>query len=161
MRDHGVEIRELRPGESSILDEFLYLAIFVPEGEAPPEREIIERPELRVYVRDFGKVPGDRCLVAEAEGVVVGAAWARIMDDYGHVDDDTPSLAIALRPECRGRGIGTALLAALLDALRRDGWARASLSVQRANPARRLYLRLGFEVLEERGEEDIMACNLT
>ena len=125
-------IRPLRAAEYPLLREFLYLAIFVPEGEAPPPREILEKPELRVYLEDFGRGAADRCLAAEAEGRVVGAVWARIMDDYGHLDDDTPSLAIALRPEYRGRGIGTALMRAMLEELRARGFARASLSTYSA-----------------------------
>ena len=32
----------------------------------------------------------DYCLVAEVDSALVGAVWARIIDDYGHIDDDTP-----------------------------------------------------------------------
>lgn len=149
-------IRPLRREELPLLEEFLYLCIFVPEGEAPPPRSILQKPELRVYVEGFGEGPADRCFAAEAEGEIVGAAWARIMDDYGHVDDDTPSLAVSLRPEWRGRGVGTALLTRLLEALRASGYARASLSVQKANAAVRLYRRLSFQVVEDKGEEYIM-----
>ena len=154
-------IRAMRPEEYPLLEEFLYQAIFVPEGEVPPERSIVKKPELRVYVDGFGTGPADRCMVAEASGAVVGAAWSRIMDDYGHLDDETPSLAIALLPEWRGRGIGGALLRALLEALARSGFRRASLSVQKANRAARLYGRLGFEVVEDKGEEYLMAKGLT
>lgn len=149
-------IREIRQDELSLLEDFLYLSIFVPEGEAPPPRGILQKPELRVYVDGFGEGAADLCLVAEAGGRVVGAAWARIMDDYGHVDDDTPSLAVSVLPGWRGRGVGTALLARLLDALRAAGYPRTSLSAQKANAAVRLYRRLGFEVAEDRGEEYIM-----
>ena len=83
-------IRELRADETYILKDFLYEAIFIPEGEVPPDRSIVERPELRVYYEDFGKYPSDLCIVAEDNGKITGAVWTRIMDDYGHVDDDTP-----------------------------------------------------------------------
>ena len=149
-------VRELRGDERDRLESFLYLAIFVPEGEAPPPREILNKPELQVYVRDFGSGPADCCLVAEAGGTGIGAAWARIMDDYGHVDDDTPSLAISLLPEWRGRGVGGVLLKRLLEALEADGYSRVSLSVQKANRAARLYARLGFETVEDRDGEFIM-----
>ena len=149
-------IRELGSEELPLLEDFLYLSIFVPEGETPPPRDILMKPELRVYLDGFGEGVADLCLVAEAEGRVVGAAWSRIMDDYGHVDDDTPSLAISLLPGCRGLGIGTALLTRLLERLARDGWKRASLSVQNANAAQRLYRRLGFEPVIDRDGEYIM-----
>lgn len=149
-------IREMQLSEYPLLREFLYQAIFVPEGEAPPERSILEKPELQVYVEAFGSRDGDACMVAEADGKIVGAAWARIMNDYGHVDDDTPSLAISLLPEYRGQGVGTRLLQALLDRLEKDGYARASLSVQTANRAKKLYERLGFETIREHDGEAIM-----
>ena len=154
------DVREMRPSEAALLEDFLYEAIFVPEGEAKPDRSIVNDPALQVYVRGFGGGRGDRCFVAEVDGRVVGAAWSRVMDDYGHIDDDTPSLAIALYPEYRGQGLGGAMLAKLLDALREDGWARVSLSVQKANRALRLYKRLGFVTVEDRGEELIMVRRL-
>lgn len=153
-------IREWKPGESALLNDFLYLSIFVPEGEDPPPRSILDKPELRVYVDRFGEGIADRCLLAEADGAVVGAAWARIMDDYGHVDDDTPSLAVSLLPEWRGRGIGRALLEGLFSLLAEAGWRRVSLSVQTANRAMRLYERLGFETVEEKDGEAIMVKKL-
>ena len=79
-----------------MLEDFLYEAIFIPEGVPAPPRSIIENDDLQVYVRDFGKLPDDRCLIAEVEGKIVGAAWTRIMDDYGHIDNQTPSLAIRM-----------------------------------------------------------------
>ena len=60
---------------------------------------------------------------------MIGAAWCRIMADYGHIDSSTPSLAISLLPEYRGLGIGTQLLNSLLLLLQENGYLRASLSV--------------------------------
>ena len=91
---------------------------------------------------------------------MVGAAWARIVRTYGHVDDATPLLSISLLPEHRGRGIGTALMDRLLDHLRTLGHRRASLSVQKANPALRLYRRAGFVGHREEGDELIMIKDL-
>ena len=105
-------VREMAPSERSLLKDFLYEAIFMPEGEAKPDRDVLEKPELQVYIRDLGCRPGDRCVVAVSGGRVIGAAWARIMNDYGHVDDDTPSLAISVYPQFRGQGAGTAMLRA-------------------------------------------------
>ena len=42
------------------------------------------------------------------------------MNDYGHVDDDTPSFAISLYKENRGRGIGTELMRRMLGLLKTD-----------------------------------------
>ena len=86
--------------------------------------------------------------------------WVRRMHGFGHVDDATPELAVALYPEYRGRGIGTLLLRAMLERLRQEGCARVSLSVQRENRAAAWYLREGFELLAERDGELVMVCRL-
>ncbi|WP_295740257.1 GNAT family N-acetyltransferase [uncultured Oscillibacter sp.] len=153
-------IRDMRPAESPLLEDFLYEAIFLPEGTAPPPRSILNEEALRVYIREFGSRPGDVCLMAEAGGQAVGAVWARIMDDYGHVDDETPSLAISLYPAYRGRGIGTNLLEHMLTRLRQGGYKQVSLSVQKANPAANLYRRMGFEIFRGTEEEWIMVRRL-
>lgn len=153
-------LRELRKDECAVLDDFLYEAIFIPEGVEPPPRDIIKQPELQVYVEGFGENEHDNCLVAEVKGSVVGAAWTRIMPDYGHIDDETPSFAISLYKEYRGLGIGTALMRGMLALLRDKGYKQASLAVQKANYAVKLYEKVGFVTVDENDEEFIMVCSL-
>lgn len=153
-------IRNLRQDETELLKDFLYEAIFIPEGVDPPERSIVERPELRVYTDDFGSRRGDNCLVADHNGKAVGAVWTRIMDDYGHVDDDTPSFAISLYKEYRSRGIGTKLMKEMLELLKSQGYKRASLAVQKTNYAVKMYEKVGFKTVDENDEEYIMVCDL-
>ena len=143
-----------------MLEDFLYEAVFIPEGVAPPPKTIVKNENLQVYVRDFGLLPDDKCLVAEADTKIVGAVWCRIMNDYGHIDDDTPSLAISLYKEYRNQGIGTELLRRMILLLRQSGYKQVSLSVQKANYAARMYLNAGFKVVNENPEEYIMALDL-
>ena len=98
--------------------------------------------------------------MADCNGKVVGAVWTRIMDDYGHVDDDTPSLAISLYEEYRGKGIGTQIMAKMLGLLKKQGFKRASLAVLKANYAVKIYERVGFQTVDENEQEYIMACEL-
>ena len=153
-------IREMRPAEFPLLEDFLYEAIFLPEGAAPPPRSILKDEALQIYIRDFGSRSGDVCLIAETGEQIVGAAWARIMDDYGHVDGETPSLAISLHPPYRGKGIGTDLLDNIFTRLRQGGYRQVSLSVQRANRAAGLYRRIGFETVRGTEDEWIMVRRL-
>ncbi len=155
-----MKIRELKKDEENILKDFLYEAIFIPEGVEPPDRSIIELPELKIYYEDFGKGSADNCLVAEAEGRIVGAVWTRTMNDYGHVDDDTPSFAISLYKEYRGQGTGTRLMREMLELLRTKGYKRASLAVQKANYAVKMYEKTGFVTVDQNEEEFIMVCEL-
>ncbi|MBQ8188380.1 MAG: GNAT family N-acetyltransferase [Lachnospiraceae bacterium] len=153
-------IRHMENSEYPLLDYFLYEAIFIPEGVKLPEREIIKLPELQVYVQDFGKQESDICFVAEVENKVVGAVWVRIMNDYGHVEDGVPSFAISLYKESRGMGIGTALMRQMLTELKVRGYKKASLAVQKANYAVKMYRNVGFEIVDENEEEYIMVCVL-
>lgn len=155
-----VNIRELKSDETELLRDFVYEAIFIPDGVEPPAREIIEQPELKIYYEDFGTGIADHCIVADDDGRVVGAVWTRIMNDYGHVDDETPSFAISLYEEYRGQGIGTQLMKEMLALLKEKGYQQASLAVQKANYAVRMYVKVGFKTVDENDEEYIMVCNL-
>ena len=154
------KLRELAPNETKLLESFLYEAIFIPEGVEPPDRSIIDQPELKIYYEDFGTGRADHCIVADDEGKVIGAVWTRIMNDYGHVDDETPSFAISLYKEYRGRGIGTCLMKEMLTLLKEKGYKQASLAVQKANYAVRMYEKVGFRTIDENDEEYIMVCEL-
>lgn len=154
------KIRDILEHEYPLLNDFLYEAIFIPEGVEPPPKTIITSPELQVYVERFGESKDDWGLVAEAGGKIVGAVWVRIMNDYGHIDDETPSLAISLYKEYRGFGIGTALMKEILALLKKHGYRRISLSVQKANYATKMYLKVGFEITRENEEEYIMVYYL-
>lgn len=149
-------IREIQKQEYPLLDNFLYEAIFIPEGIDPPPKSVIKSPELQVYVERFGGLEDDWGLVAEVDDMIIGAVWVRIMNDYGHIDDETPSLAISLYKEYRGFGIGTAMMKEILTLLKSHGYSRVSLSVQKANYATKLYLKVGFEIVREYEEEYIM-----
>ncbi len=153
------QIRKIRESEYPLLSDFLYEAIFIPKGMKKPPKAIIERPELQVYIADFGK-EHDWCLVAEVKRKLVGAVWVRIMHDYGHVDDETPSFAISLYEEYRHLGIGTDLMKSMLRLLKDKGYKQASLSVQKTNYAVNMYKKVGFEIVGENKEEYIMICRL-
>lgn len=155
-----MRLRELRENETELLKDFLFEAIFIPKGIAPPSREIINKPELKIYYEDFGTGRADYCIVADENGKVIGAVWTRIMNDYGHVDDDTPSLAISMYKEYRGRGIGTRMMKEIIAILKSKGYKRASLAVQKANYAVRMYEKVGFKTVDENEEEYIMVCDL-
>ena len=153
-------IRTILEGEDSLLQDFLYEAIFVPEGVSAPPKSIINQPELQVYIADFGKKKDDIGLIAEVDKKAVGAVWVRIMNDYGHIDNDTPSFAISLYKDYRGFGIGTNLMKEMLRILKGRGYKQASLAVQKANYAVRMYQKIGFEIVDENEEEYIMLCRL-
>lgn len=152
-------IRKIREDEYYLLNDFIYEAIFIPEGIDPPPRSIIEQPDLQVYIRNFGGDKDDICFVAEVDEKVVGAVWVRDMNDYGHIADGVPSFAISLYKPYRNFGIGTALMIEMLGELKKRGYPRASLAVQKANYAVKMYKKVGFEIIGENDEEYIMVCD--
>ncbi len=103
------KIRKMEEREYPLLFDYLYEAIFIPDGVQPPERNIINLPELQVYVIDFGKKDDDKRMLSE---------------------------------------------------LKQRGREKASLSVQKASYAARMYLNVGFKILCEHADEYIMVCDL-
>lgn len=149
-------IRELKPTEYPLLSDFLYEAIFQPDETNLADKSIIERPELQVYIKDFGKEKDDYCFCAEVDSKIVGAVWVRNIKGYGNVDDRTPEFAISLYRDYRGQGIGTELMKKMLEHLSKMGYKKASLAVQKENYAVNMYRSLGFLVVDENTEEYIM-----
>lgn len=147
-------IREIKKEEYGLLDDFLYEAIYIPKGVNKPPRDITKVEELQVYIRDFGK-KDDYCFVA-VSNKIVGAVWTRIMNDFGHIDNETPSLAISLYEEYRGKGIGTKLMEEILKVLKEKGYKAVSLAVWKENYAVNLYKKVGFEIIAENESEFIM-----
>lgn len=156
-------IREIKTTELHHLETFLYEAIFQPENTTPLPRDVIHQPELKLYIEDFGK-SSDECLVAETGGKIVGAVWTRLWNSrkkgFGYTDQHTPELTISVLKSHRSKGIGRSLMQAMLQHLKTKGYTRASLSVQKANYAVQLYTQIGFEVIEEKADDYIMAVVL-
>jgi len=63
-------------------------------------------------------------------------------------------------PNYRGFGIGTALMQEMLIKLKKIGYTKTSLAVQKDNYALKMYEKVGFEIIDENQEEYIMICKL-
>lgn len=124
------------------------------------EREPGEGPgPVALYVKGWGR-PGDTVLIAVEDGFPVGAAWYRRFrrdhQGYGFVDEETPELAVAVVPNRRGHGIGDALMNALLERARADGYRALSLAVEAGNDALLgFYEKHGFERVHEDGGDSV------
>lgn len=146
------EALTLRPVENEdvpFLWDMLWEAVAVDAGmRTLGKRAALLLPENTKYLDGWGRA-GDAGVVAVNQaGTRLGAAWYRRFTPeqhaYGFVAEDIPELAIGVRVEARGQGVGTALLTALLEVARAHGERAISLSVDRRNPAHALYHRLGF-----------------
>ena len=151
----------MRHDEYPLLDDFLYQAIFQPDKTNLAPKSIIEKPELQVYIKDFGTKKDDHCLCAETNGNVVGAVWVRNIDGYGNIGNDTVEFAISVLDDYQKQGIGTALMIKMIEYLKLHHYHRASLAVQKANYAVRMYKKVGFEIIDDTEQEYIMIINLS
>ena len=156
-------IREIDRSEYFVLKDFLYEAIFQRDPNNLLPRDVIEQAEINIFVANFGQ-PNDNCLVSICDNKIVGAVWTRILSGeikgYGNIDNETPEFAISLYKEYRAKGIGTALMKAMLELLKNKGYKKTSLAVQKDNYAFRLYENLGFEIINESDEEYLMLYQL-
>lgn len=76
-------IREMQKHEYTLLNDFLYEAIFQRDENHLAPRTIINNPALQVYIKDFGTMKDDYCLCAEVEkkgGVIL---IEQLCDDGG------------------------------------------------------------------------------
>jgi ribosomal protein S18 acetylase RimI-like enzyme len=83
-------------------------------------------------------------MVVELDGAPAGRFYVTRIDNELRLAD------VIVAPEVRGGGIGTALIRSLLARAEREG-LDVTLHVETWNPARALYERLGFHVVETRG----------
>lgn len=93
--------------------------------------------------------PKAEWLIVEREGMPIGRLY---LEEWSR---EIRIIDISIAAECRGAGIGGAILEDVIA----DGGARdkaVSIHVEKNNPARRLYERLGFAVIEDKGVYDLM-----
>ncbi|WP_291858348.1 GNAT family N-acetyltransferase [Marinilabilia sp.] len=156
-------IREIASTEIHLLESFLYDAIFIPEGVERPDKTIIKIPELNTYIKSFGK-DTDHCLVAETNGILIGAVWSRIFPEsekgFGYLDSETPELCMSVNEKFRKKGVGTSLFLAILEKLKTLKYQKVSLSVDKINYAFKLYQKFGFEVVRSNEESVTMVKKL-
>jgi ribosomal protein S18 acetylase RimI-like enzyme len=137
----------------------LFQSLYVPKGDAPFERTILDHPDIAKYVKDWGRSSDSGFVAVVDNARPIGAVWLRLLSGsekgFGYVDDDTPELGMAVVAEYRGKGIGTSLLNHLIASVN-GVFESISLSVAVGNPALRLYQRFGFEVVEQNGNSITM-----
>lgn len=157
-------IREINIRELDILKDLLYEAIYQPEGSELLPKEVIEKPEISVYIDNFGKMKDDYCLVAVVDQQIVGAVWIRILagviKGYGNIDNQTPEFAISLFKPYRGKGIGTLLMQKMIAYMKEKGYKQGSLSVNKDNYAVKMYQNVGFEIIKENKSDLLMTVQL-
>lgn len=91
------------------------------------------------------RFPGAEYDVIEVEGRTVGRVWV------GRAAEEIRLLDIALLPEAQRRGLGAAVVGALVEEARASGKRLRHMVFMLNTDARRFYERLGFRVFEDIG----------
>lgn len=141
------------------------IAVYGDAFAEPPYSDLDRGREVRARIRDTHRYrKGFRFLIAEsADGEVCGMAYGYHGEDgqWWHdavvrwvgprvaavwLSDAYEVVEVAVAPDAQGRGVGSALVNALLDGLTER---TAVLSTRTDSRAHELYARLGFEYLAE------------
>jgi len=119
-------------------------------GWAPEAQEAFLRQQHEAQHSHYSIHYADaEWLIVERGGEAIGRLYLHEGADALHVID------ISLVPQCRGAGIGEAILRDTL-ALARERGKPVTIHVAKFNPARRLYMRLGFGIVADHGVYDLM-----
>ena len=137
---YPIEVRPARPDEHAAVGELL-ARVYEDEGWGSGRyldvlRDVAGRAE---HAEVLVAVEGDR-LLGSVTVATRGGPTAELA-----APGEAVVRMLVTEPAARGRGVGTALVAACLDAARRDGCVRVRLSTQRGMAAaHRVYERYGF-----------------
>jgi GNAT superfamily N-acetyltransferase len=159
-----IEIRRARSDDRAFIESMAVEAVnWDPTRPALSALAIAAEPTFGRYFAGWLR-PDDLGVVAEADGVAIGAAWFRFFEasepGYGFIAPDIPEISIGVRAGWRGQGIGGQLLERLIDLARERRIGAISLSVEPANAAMRLYERHGFRPVASTGDAVTMRLDL-
>jgi ribosomal protein S18 acetylase RimI-like enzyme len=145
----GVTLRPEGPGDRAFL-RALYGSVREPGDDAVWAAFVEQQFDLqsRHYRTSY---PNAEFWIVEESGNPIGRIYLCERETEIRVLD------IALLPHARGRGIGSALLRGVLAGAVASGRS-VGLHVEAANPARRLYARLGFRDVDATGPSIFMEC---
>jgi GNAT superfamily N-acetyltransferase len=157
-------IRTATAGDAAFLESMLVETVnWLPDRHWSRDR-VMADPNLAHYVEEWPRPTDLGVIAVDDKDQPVGAAWLRVFDatdpGYGFAGIDVPELGIAVTTAWRGKGIGRALLRTIHEQARRTGIATISLSVERANPAMRLYASVGYRTVASGPQSDTMTLAL-
>ena len=145
MTDGSLAIRPARPGEASLVFQFVREL-----AEYEKLEHEVQATEAMIDAALFGEQPRVFCDIAEWDGEPVGfAVWFLNFSTFSgrpgiYLED------IFVRPAFRGRGVGKALMVHLARKCVENGWARLQWSVLDWNtPSIEFYKSLGAQMMDE------------
>ncbi|WP_413205114.1 N-acetyltransferase family protein [Rhodospirillum sp. A1_3_36] len=146
----GITVRPATPEDEALLWEFLALAAY-SDDLAHLKRQPIAARHVEGW--GLGRQTDFGVIALGKDGVALGACWSRWLDPqtspYPEIQARAPDLALAVRAEARGIGLGEGLVRAQLamGLERHPPVTGQCLNVRATNAARRIYERVGFRVV--------------
>jgi len=165
VNDGSLIIRRATPEDGTFMADMLVEAVnWSAEWKKKSRNRVLSTPRTAHYIAGWPR-DNDLGVIAEANGERIGAAWLRFLPaadpGYGFVASDVPELTIGVPVPWRGRGVGRALLRAIAEHACSAGIRQISLSVERKNFARELYISEGYQVADSAdADSDTMVKDL-
>ena len=160
-----LEFRLLKKEELSFLEEMLYEALFVPPDKPKFPKSIINEPATRKYIKNWNEQENDIAIVVTNKNELLGVIWGRTFNEenkgFGYVSEQIPEISMAVKPKFRNKGIGKRLLIEIEAKYNLAGIKALSLSVDKLNPAIKLYERNGYSFFEDAGTAITMLKEIT
>jgi GNAT superfamily N-acetyltransferase len=146
--DLSLRLRPITPEDNSFLAG-LYASTRAEElavtGWSDEQKKVFCRGQFDAQSAHYtANYPGALLQIIEKGGVAIGRLYV------AHWEREIRIMDIALLLEHRGAGIGTRLVRTLQDEALSAG-KTLTIHVERFNPALRLYERLGFKTIEDKG----------
>ena len=157
----NIHLRESQYSDVPFLREMLYEAVFWrASANKPSFDEGLAYPDVRNSLANWGERDGDTAVVAITNSIPIGASWYRYWTDdnniNGYIDEVTPVLVIGVHRDYRYQGIGTKMLAWLIDYASQHAIQKISLNVSKDNYALNLYRQQSFLEYADKGDAFLM-----
>lgn len=156
-------VRKMKNPETYLLADYFYKALYVPKGEPPFPKAILNEPHLQKYFTNID-LEKDLCLVSEVNGQIVGAIWGRYFTQdnqgYGFIQENYMEITLAVDEGYRNQKIGSMLIEAFIVVAKNIGIKGLSLSVSYGNHAKYLYEKVDFKLVAERETDILMVKEL-
>lgn len=157
----NIVLRKSQHSDMPFMREMLYEAVFWRDSaEKPPLEEGLAYPEVAKALAGWGERDGDTAVVATVDSIPVGAAWYRYWTDSnsirGYMDENTPVVVIGVHCDYRHQGVGTKMMARLIERAAEHSIPTLSLAVSKDNYAINLYRQQGFYECVDKGDWFIM-----
>jgi ribosomal protein S18 acetylase RimI-like enzyme len=137
----------LRSSEQKIATDMLHYAARLDDAR----KTLQEVPKLAMYEKYYGLNGTDLGLYALGGHDIYGAAWIRLLREFddaeAFIDEQTPVLNIAVKPQFRGQGVGSLMLEQLI-AEAGALYESMSVAVVKESRAVSFFERFGFVTVE-------------